>query len=95
MTKGAPATGRTPETAPRQQRTDFAGLFVVGARRAQFCKARVRASQCRKTLPLVKRDLCDFLVNGRYHIERSCEFFIVVSDLKSGRQAARGAALAG
>jgi hypothetical protein len=82
-------------TTKRERSTPLLLLFVVGARRAQFCKARVRASQCREIIPSVKRGLCNFLVNGRYHIEQSREFFVVVSDLKSGRQAARSAARAG
>lgn len=60
-----------------QSRDGFCGMCERReARRAQFCKARLRARQCRKKYPAVKPQRRGFVRNTPYHVDHATKFFL-------------------
>jgi hypothetical protein len=68
-------------TRPRGPRLSIARAFFcnggeAGALRAQFCKARAHARQCRKNQPGVKREQRGFLHDSRYRVDDAARIFL-------------------
>jgi hypothetical protein len=70
--------------APRLRETVFCGMFLgAGAQRAQFAKARVRASQCRKTQAVVKQTNGGISLEWFYRVEPPSEKILFGALLES------------